>query len=151
MRGVSLDDRAADHPPELDGYDANGATIRDLLGMRSGIADPATYVASVDEGASIPELVEMLSEVSAPGSGFLYANMNYVLLGSIIQHVTGRSLSKVLRSDVLHHPGLDGLRYPVHDALAADGCQMESDLASLARWGYECTAAPSCPRRRCAR
>jgi hypothetical protein len=61
--------------------------------------------------------------------------MNYVLLGSIIEHVTDRSLWKVLRSDVLHHPGLDGLRYPVHDALAADGWQIECDPASLARWG----------------
>jgi CubicO group peptidase (beta-lactamase class C family) len=34
-------DPAADHlPPELDGYDANGATIRDLLGMRSCIEEP---------------------------------------------------------------------------------------------------------------
>jgi D-alanyl-D-alanine carboxypeptidase len=135
---IGLDDPAADHfPPELDGYDANGATIGNLLGMRSGIADPVTYVASVDEGASIPELVEMLSEVSAPGSGFLYANMNYVLLGSIIEHLNGRSLWKVLRSDVLHHPSLDGVRYPVRDALAADGWLVECDPASLARWGYE--------------
>ena len=119
--------------------------------MRSGIADPAAYVASVDEGASIAELVEMLSEVSAPGSGFLYANINYVLLGSIIEHVTGRSLWEVLRSDVLHHPGLGGLRYPVCNALAADGSGVESDPASLARWATSSTAVRSCPPRRCAR
>jgi CubicO group peptidase (beta-lactamase class C family) len=41
---IGIDGPAADHlPPELDGYDANQATVRELLGMRSGIDDPATY------------------------------------------------------------------------------------------------------------
>ena len=132
---IGLDDPAADLlPPELTGYDANGATVRQLLGMRSGIEGPATY----DAGATLPELVEMLPEPAFPaGSSFSYANVNYVLLGSIIEHVTGRSLWEVLRSDVLHHPGLGRLRFPVRDALAADGSLVESDPASLARWGYE--------------
>ena len=78
--------------------------------MRSGIVGPATY----DAGATVPELVEMLPEPAFPaGSIFSYEGMNYVLLGSIIEHVTGRSLWEVLRSDVLHRPGLGGLRYPV--------------------------------------
>ena len=56
---IGIDDPAADHlPPELDGYDANGATVRELLGMRSGIDDPATD----DPGVTVPELVEMLPE-----------------------------------------------------------------------------------------
>jgi CubicO group peptidase (beta-lactamase class C family) len=37
---IGIDDPAADHlPPELDAHDANGATVRELLGMRSGIDD----------------------------------------------------------------------------------------------------------------
>jgi CubicO group peptidase (beta-lactamase class C family) len=109
-----------------------------MLGMRSGIADPANYGAVVDDGASISKLVEMLSEpIFAPGTNFEYANMNYVLLGSIIEHVTGQSLWDVFRSDVLDYPGLDGVQYPVRSALAADGWMIESDPASLARWGYE--------------
>lgn len=42
---IGLDDSAADYfPPELDGYDANGATIRDMLGMRSSMVDNENYV-----------------------------------------------------------------------------------------------------------
>lgn len=131
---IGLDDPAADHlPPELDGYDANGATVRQLLGMRSGIDDPATRGAA----GTVLELVQMLEPASPAGSAFSYANVNYVLLGSIIEHVTGRPFRDVLRTDVLHHPGLGGLRYPVRSALAADGSAVESDPASLARWGYE--------------
>ena len=55
----------------------------------------------------------------------------------IIEHVTAGSLWEALSSGVLDRPGLDGLVYLQKDALAADGWRIESDPASLARWGYE--------------
>jgi CubicO group peptidase (beta-lactamase class C family) len=60
-----------------------------------------------------------------------------VLLGSIIEHVTGRPLAEVLHSDVLAHPGLDGIVHTVADAMASDGWGVEATSASLARWGYD--------------
>jgi CubicO group peptidase (beta-lactamase class C family) len=135
---LGLDDPAVDHlPPELGFFDANGATIRGVLGMRSGIADPPGYIALVDSGANPAELFRKTFRLSAAGSSISYANINYILLGTIIEHVTGRPLWKVLRSGVLDRPGLDGLAYGVKGALAADGWRIESDPASLARWGYE--------------
>jgi D-alanyl-D-alanine carboxypeptidase len=136
---LGLDDPAADYlPSKLAPFDANGATIRDLLGMRSGIPDPAGYIALVDAGASPADLVkEIPGSLSPPGSEILYANINYVLLGMIIEHVTDRPLWDALASGVLDRPGLDGLVYRMKGALAADGGGMESDATSLARWGYE--------------
>ena len=56
---LGLDDPAADHlPPEAASFDANGATIRDVLGMRSGIPDPRGYGAFVDAGSTPAELLE---------------------------------------------------------------------------------------------
>ncbi|MGH2530580.1 MAG: serine hydrolase domain-containing protein [Actinomycetota bacterium] len=124
---LGLDDAVADHlPPEVAFFDANGATIRDVLGMRSGIRDQPL----VDTGSSYGPLFPAGSEI-------VYTNINYILLGKIIEHVTGRPLWEVLRSGVLDRPGLDGLVYRWKDALAADGGGIESDPASLARWGYE--------------
>ena len=136
---LGLDDPAADHlPPEVAFFDANGATIRDVLGMRSGIPDPPGYEALVDSGSTPAELLERTFGPLFPaGSKISYANINYILLGMIIEHVTGRPLWDVLRSGVLDRPGLDGLVYRVKGALAADGWRIESDPASLARWGYE--------------
>jgi D-alanyl-D-alanine carboxypeptidase len=133
---LGLDDPAADHlPPEVAFFDANGATIRDVLGMRSGIPDPPPLV---DTGSTPAELLEEISGPLFPaGSEISYANINYILLGMIIEHVTGRPLWDVLRSGVLDRPGLDGLVYRVKGAFAADGWGIESDPASLARWGYE--------------
>ena len=136
---LGLDDAAADHlPPELAFFDANGATIRDVLGMRSGIPDPPGYEALVDTGSAPAELLKSTFGPLFPaGSDISYANINYILLGTIIEHVTGRPLWETLRSDVLDHPRLDGLVYRVKDALAADGWRIESDPATLARWGYD--------------
>jgi D-alanyl-D-alanine carboxypeptidase len=138
---LDLDDLASEHlPPELGFFDANGATIRQVLGMRSNIPDlneeDGYYPA---EQASTPvKVFRMLPEPKAPpGNRAGYASTNYVLLGSIIEHVTGRPLAEVLRSDVLNDPGLDGLVYTVEDALAADGWGVEATPAALARWGYE--------------
>lgn len=136
---LGLDEPAADHlPREIAFFDANGATIRDVLGMRSGIPDPPGYEALVDSGSSPAELLRnTFGPLFPAGSEISYANINYVLLGAIIERVTGHTLWEALRSDVLDHPALDGLVYGVNDALAADGWRIESDPATLARWGYE--------------
>ena len=136
---LELGDPATEHfPPEIAFFDANGATIRDLLGMRSGIADPPGYISLVDSGSSPADLVEGIGEPLFPaGSQISYANINYVLLGLIIEHVTGGSLWEALAAGVLDGPGLGGLVYQEESALAADGWRIEADSASLARWGYE--------------
>ena len=72
-----------------------------------------------------------------PGGPPFYAGTHYVLLGTIVEHVTGRPLAEVVRSDVLDDPGLDGLVYTVEDALASDGWGVRATPGSLARWGYE--------------
>jgi CubicO group peptidase (beta-lactamase class C family) len=136
---LDLDDPISDYlPPEVRFFDTNEATIRDVLGMRSGIPDPPGYIELVDMGSTPAELLERVPRPLFPtGSEIEYANINYILLGMIIEHVTGRSLWEALRSGVLDRPGLDGLAYRVKGALAADGWRIESDPASLARWGYD--------------
>jgi CubicO group peptidase (beta-lactamase class C family) len=138
---LGLDDRAADHlPPELEFFDANGATIRQVLGMRSGIPDLHEYDGfyPAEQASTAVQVFRKLPEADVPpGSEFHYASTNYVLLGTIIEHVTGEPLATTLRSGVLDRPGLDGIVYGVADALASDGWRVKTTPAALARWGYE--------------
>ncbi len=141
---LGLDDQASDHlPPALSFFAANGATIREVLVMRSGIPDLKEFTAEggfhpAERASTAVEVLRRLPEPKIrPGSKTGYASTNYVLLGTIIEHATGRPLNEVLRSDVLDRPGLEGLVYTVGDALAADGYGVESTPASLARWGHE--------------
>ena len=140
---LTLDDPAADHlPPELGFFDANGATIRQVLGMQSGIPSLHEYEGAgyyPAERASTPvQVFKQLPEPKAlPGARVHYASTNYVLLGTIVEQASGRPLSEALRSGVLDHPGLEGIAYTVGDALAADGWGVETTPSSLARWGYD--------------
>jgi D-alanyl-D-alanine carboxypeptidase len=141
---LDLDDLASEYlPPELGFFDGNGATIRQVLGMRSGIPDLKEFTPDggaypAERASSVVEVFRMLPEPKQrPPTPAGYASTNYVLLGAIIEHVSGQPLAEVLRSDVLDDPALEGLVYTVEDALAADGYGVESTPASLARWGYE--------------
>jgi D-alanyl-D-alanine carboxypeptidase len=141
---LGLDDLASEYlPPELRFFDANGATIRQVLGMRSGIPGLKEFTPKggfypAERASTAVEVFRMLpAPKHRPPTPAGYASTNYVLLGAIIEHVSGRPLAEVLREDVLGNPGLDGLDYTVKDALAADGYGVESTPASLARWGYE--------------
>jgi D-alanyl-D-alanine carboxypeptidase len=143
-RTLDLDDQASEHlPPELGFFDANGATIRQVLGMRSGIPGLKEFTSEggfypAERASTAFEVFRKLPEAEVdPGGEPEYASTNYVLLGAIIEHITGRPLAEVLRSDVLDRPGLEGLAYTVEDALASDGWGVRSTPEALARCGYE--------------
>jgi D-alanyl-D-alanine carboxypeptidase len=140
---LDLDDLAADHlPAEMEFFDANGATVRQVLAMRSGIPDLNEYKGKgyypAEQASSAVKVFKKLPEPTVrPGSRLHYASTNYVLLGTIIERTSGRPLSEALRSGVLDRSGLEGFAYTVKDALAADGWGVETTSSSLARWGYE--------------
>jgi D-alanyl-D-alanine carboxypeptidase len=140
---LGLDDLAADHlPAEMGFFDANGATVRQVLGMRSGIPDLNEYQGDgyypAEQASTAVKVFRKLPEPRVrPGTRIHYASTNYVLLGTIIERASGRPLFEALRSDVLDHSGLEGFEYTVKDALAADGWGVETTSSSLARWGYE--------------
>lgn len=128
---LSLDDPAADHLPKGLEFDSNGATIRDLLGMRSSIPD---YVDKVWDTLSTDrervwttdELLALVGSARAPaGREFDYSSTNYVLLGLILEHVTGRPVAEVLRDGVLGGAGYERLIYQPDqrptDPMAAPG------------------------------
>lgn len=112
---LALDDPASHHlPAELD-FDTNQATIRQLLGMRSGIPDyvDALWTSlSTDRQrrwrpAGVLELV--VDDRSPAGGSHHYSSTNYVLLGLIIEQIRGRPLAEVLRNGVLSGDGLQRL------------------------------------------
>jgi D-alanyl-D-alanine carboxypeptidase len=163
---IDLDVPAADYLPDLD-FDLNGATIRDLLGHRSGIPD---YVGLVDFDAdplrfwTPAELLETIPADRKPvGGESEYANVNYVLLGLVVEEVTGRRFVEVLHDGVLDIEGVERLIFQPDEqptapfaidggrtidwfesmggflpsyALTSDGpaAAMASDSVSLARW-----------------
>jgi D-alanyl-D-alanine carboxypeptidase len=154
---------------------ANGATVRQTLSMRSGLTDPpdAALTALVDTKASVSgrhwtalEVLAALKPHSSPPGGIpVYSNTNYLLLGLLVEKVTGRTLAQVERADLFTPAGLS--RIAAQDAerptppLAAPSDRLNAapdgylpnrawarigfdsisgiaaDAPTVARWGYE--------------
>lgn len=107
-------------------------------GCAAGSSTRTTTWPSWTRGTPTPELVGLLAKPSAPaGTTTQYANINYVLLGEIIEEVTGRSLAQTVHTGVFDDPPLNRLEYRIKDARAADGWGMKADAATLAHWGYQ--------------
>jgi D-alanyl-D-alanine carboxypeptidase len=114
---LKLEDPASSHLPTSLLFDSNHATVGDLLGMRSGIPDyvDAIWSSLTTDKRHVWSPPELLARVrpdrALADAAFDYSSTNYVLLGSIIENVTGRPLAEVLRDGVLSGPGLQRLIY----------------------------------------
>ena len=94
---------------------ADEITARMLLAHRSGIFD---YFQHRDYGKRVfdePEHAWTIDEILAmtgpqqypPGTGFNYSNTNYVLLGLILEQVTGQPLATLVHDHLLVPLGMD--------------------------------------------
>jgi D-alanyl-D-alanine carboxypeptidase len=107
---LSLDDRLATFRPDFP--NAASITIRELLMHRSGIADylgaaladgrfesPTTPVQIINAAAKVaPE--------SDPGTRFSYSNTNYVLLGLIVERISGMPLHEYYEKYIFRPAGM---------------------------------------------
>ena len=117
---IGLDDPVSRYRPDVPNGD--NITIAQLLDMRSGLAtytnlewfnaildDDPTRVWDPEELAAIGLA---LPPAFPPGEGFLYSNTNTVLLGLIIEQLTGQSLTDVLAERVFRPLGLADTTFP---------------------------------------
>ena len=154
---------------------ANGATVRQTLSMRSGLIDPPGAVVEAMVGAqtaapakrwtALETLAYLKPRSSAPGGVPVYANTNYLLLGMLIEKITGRTVAQVERADLFTPAGLGRIvaqdaerptppvAAPPHSlrvtpdgylpsrVLARSGLDsfagIAADAATVAKWGYQ--------------
>ncbi|MDF3554535.1 serine hydrolase domain-containing protein [Bacillus cereus] len=108
---LNLDDSIEKWLPGVvqgNGYDGNQITIRQILNHTSGIAE---YLKSKDYDImdtkklyTAEELVKMgisLPPDFAPGKGWSYSNTGYVLLGILIEKVTGNSYAEEVENRII--------------------------------------------------
>jgi CubicO group peptidase (beta-lactamase class C family) len=120
---LSLDAPAIDHLPKDLDFDTNGATIRQLLDMYSGIPD--WYSDAMKERIATHRRREWATDEVLATVGpdrvpvdteFNYADTNYTLLGLVIEHVSGRPVVDALRRGVLDVEGIERLVYQPDEA-----------------------------------
>jgi D-alanyl-D-alanine carboxypeptidase len=115
---LSLDQPISRYVSGVPGGDS--ITLRHLANMTSGLADdfanPEFTLEYLTGETFTPErLVELglaLPTLFAPGTRWSYSNTNTVLLGMVIQQVTGEPLARALRNRVFSPLGLRGTSLP---------------------------------------
>ncbi|ATI52600.1 serine hydrolase domain-containing protein [Bacillus tropicus] len=108
---LNLDDSIEKWLPGViqgNGYDGNQITIRQILNHTSGIAE---YMNSKDfdimdtkKSYTAEEFVKMgisLPPDFAPGKGWSYSNTGYVLMGILIEKVTGNSYAEEVENRII--------------------------------------------------
>ncbi|MGP3950398.1 serine hydrolase domain-containing protein [Streptomyces sp. 7N604] len=126
---LRLTDTVADHLPGLvrgNGNDGRRITVRQLLGHTSGLFnytdDPALakrlFVSGSRERPDTytPEQLVRTALQHAPyfppGAAYRYSNTDYILLGLVVEKVTGRPYAEEIERRILRPLGLTGTSFP---------------------------------------
>ncbi len=122
---LSLDDTLSSVLPDLPSGVANAGTVtlRQLSNMTSGIptytgsaAWQKKYYAAPTRQWTPTELIDAIRGTKAdfaPGKGWEYSNTNYVLLGLVIEKVTGDPVQKVFEDRIFKPLGMADTSFPV--------------------------------------
>ena len=139
----SVDESVTDYLPRLKGSPYDGATIRDLLQMASGVAwnesytDPSSDVALAGgaNGMVLFDYLANLDRSAQPGSRFNYNTGETNLAGSLLRAAIGNNASSYL-ADKIWRPLME---HPASWSITADvelgGCCIHATLRDYARIG----------------
>lgn len=129
---LSLDDTIGKFLPGYPNKDAaSRATVRQLVNMRSGIGDffgEKYQAADKDKILTMADYLPLFADeplAFEPGQKELYSNGGYIVLGLIIEKVTGRDYYSYIRETVFKPAGMNDSGWPGKADKTADravGC-----------------------------
>lgn len=106
---VSLDDRVSEHFENFSASDKKDITIEDLLAHRSGFeAWRPLYLESggKDRSERLKAVVRKIAELpltSLRGNHVIYSDLNFIVLGALIEKIAGRRIDELAR-DLIFRP-----------------------------------------------
>jgi len=115
-------------------------TVRNLLNHTSGIPNYTDFAVFADieqRRSSVDQLLGLFRDMPlgfTPGSAYQYCNSNYVLLGRIIEQVTGRPYAEHMAARIFGPLGMGDTGYDSGDGAALNGTR-----------GYAGVGAPAIP------
>ncbi len=119
---LNLDETLAQALPDLDLGPLAPVTLRQVLGHESGLSRSTGSANWVDDGGG-PDALERNAEriardglASVPGSGFVYSNANYDLLGAVVERATGQPFADAMQALVFDPLGMTSASADVPDA-----------------------------------
>ncbi len=136
---ASLDDPVTRYAPRLKGGAYDGATVRNVLNMATGISfdeDYTDYDADINRMGRVLALGGLMDDFAAgltetfttPGSDWQYVSIDTHVLGMVIRGATGRSLVDLMGAHIITPLGLESTPFYLTDgagvAFALGGLNM---------------------------
>ncbi|GHE97583.1 hypothetical protein GCM10016455_17610 [Aliiroseovarius zhejiangensis] len=123
---ASIDDPVDLYAPELKGSAYEGATIRNVLNMASGVVfneDYQDFNSDINRmgrvlalGQSMDDFAAGLTETFAPpGETWQYVSIDTHVIGMVIRGATGQSIPELLEQHIIQHMGFEADPYYVTD------------------------------------
>jgi len=108
---VDLDERVTTYLPDFSMADesAQSITVRHLLSQTGGIPERMDLTDRYDADRRPGDVIDALTDVplaSGIGEEHHYSSINYMLLGAVVEAVTGRDFADVLHGRVLEPAGM---------------------------------------------
>ncbi len=114
---ISLDDRVCRYLPPLAHFAAGTVTIRQLLTHTGGLPAWSPIYACSKASTNAAHTIANLDSEYTPGSQVIYTCLGYILLGLLLEQVTGRALDDLARASLFEPLGLSDTGYgPETDA-----------------------------------
>lgn len=107
-------------------YPQHEVTLRHLLTHTSGTPEYTRlpdFLNELNVKVSVDELIAKFKDLSLefePGSRFAYSNSGYVLLGAVIEQVSGQSYSDYLNEHIFTPLGMNRSGYLAKDSISTD-------------------------------
>lgn len=98
----------------LPSWKATGAeriTVRQLLSHNSGLPAGRPLYKEADTDTAARMIVYGTSPVATPGTKYVYSDLGFILLGRLVQQVTGQQIDQYVQKNVFGPLGMTDTRY----------------------------------------
>lgn len=103
---VELDEPASSYLPEFTGEDKETITVRQLLTHQSGLIADNTLGDYLDGPEKAWERITALDLVQEPGEKFIYTDVGFIVLGKLVERVSGQALNEFARRRIYEPLGM---------------------------------------------
>ncbi len=115
---LDLDEKVQDYLPLFQGPGKEDVTVRQLLTHRSGLNWWAPLYEDAEGSEEYLERIQAMELVYEPGTDYMYSDLGIILLGEILQRVSGQPLEVFVQERIFGPLGMtDTLFAPGEDLL----------------------------------
>ena len=117
-RRIELDQPVAGYLPRFSGGDRGRVTVRMLLDHSSGLPSYVEFFKLAPTRDSAISLLYTTPLRRKPGTAVEYSDLNFLLLGLLIEQISGEPLDRFVERNVLTPTGMRQTRYRPADSVA---------------------------------